>query len=128
MSITLTTPTVVTASGLLAANVTAENDPTGGVSRFMVDFLAGTVIFELVIGQLVNGNINVGVYPPKISVTVNLATGAWTATSGQSGTIPVANLAGIISQFAGDRNIMEQFSAGNGILPGAQVAWSSTSI
>ena len=120
--------TSVTTSGLVAAGVTSGTDASAAVSGFVVDFLAGTVMFELVLGTLAGNVINIGVYVPRIHVTVNLATGAWFTDNGRSGTIPVANLSGIISQFAGDRNLMEQFAAGNGILPGTQTAWSSTSV
>jgi hypothetical protein len=127
--ITLTTPTQVTASGLLASGVASETDNIAGVSHFTVDFIAGTISFELVLGQLLNGNVNIGVYVPRIEVTVNLATGAWTTSTGLSGTIASASLTSVISQFASDRNLMEAFAAGSsGILPGTQTAWASTSV
>lgn len=127
--ITLTTPTQVTASGLLSAGVTSETDASAAVASFTVDFLAGAVTFQLVLGTVSGQTINVGVYPPRISVTVNLATGAWTSTNGLSGTIVPASLTNVIAQFASDRNLMETFSCGaSGILPGTQTAWASTSI
>jgi hypothetical protein len=127
--ITLTTPTQVTCTGLVSAGVLSETDNVAGVSTFTVDFLSGTVTFTLILGTLLNGNVNAGVYPPRINVTVNLATGAWNSSNGLSGTINPASLTSVISQFASDRNLMETFSAGaSGILPGTQTAWASNSI
>lgn len=127
--ITLTTPTSVTCSGLVAAGVLSETDNIAGVSWYHVDFLGGTLSFELALGTLANGNVNVGVYPPRITVSISLATGVWTSSTGGSGTIPGSSLTNIVAQFAANRNNMETFAAGgSGICPGTQSAWASTSI
>jgi hypothetical protein len=121
MSITLTTGSLVVVNG-----TQIENNTTGGESHFSMDFLANTVSFELVQGTIQSGNINAGNYPPKITVTVNLTTGDWFATSGMSGHIPPSNpqLVAIANQFKADRNAMETFAAGaSGIMPGTQVPW-----
>ncbi len=69
-------------------------------------------------------------YGPTVTLTVNLTTGAWTATNSltntvQSGTIGAGALASFNSQIKSDRNLVETFAAGSGnLLPGTQVAWT----
>ncbi|SRR6266436_342105 len=118
--ITLTTGKLVAING-----VTQENDTIGGIVSMHVDYLAQTVTFVLQIGQLVSNNINVGAYSSPVTVTINLVTGAWTSSGGQSGTVGAGALTTLNNQFKSDRNAVETFAAGgSGILPGTTVAWT----
>jgi hypothetical protein len=120
MSITLTTGTQVSIN-----SVSVENDTQGAVLNFTTDFLANTCTFNLAQGVVQGSNFNVGVYGSRLSVNVNLTTGAWTSSNGLSGTLAGAGFNNIVAQFKSDRNLMESFSAGaSNILPGTQVAWA----
>jgi len=119
VSITLTTGKLVVING-----VTQENDTIGACVSMHIDYLANTAVFTFQIGQLVAGNINIGAYSTPITLTVNLATGAWTNSAGQSGTIGAGALASFVNQVKADRNAIESFAAGaSAILPGLQVVW-----
>lgn len=120
MSITLTSGTLVQING-----ATVENDTVGACMSMSVDYFSQTVTFVFRTGTLQNGNLNAGLYGPTVTLVVNLSTGAWTASTGQSGTIGAGALASFNSQIKSDRNLVETFAAGGGaILPGAQVAWT----
>jgi len=119
MSITLTNGTLVQINGS-----TIENDTVGACVSMTVDYFSQTATFVFRTGVLQNGNLNAGVYGPTVTLTVNLATGAWSASTGQSGTISGGALASFNSQVKSDRNLVETFAAGGGaFMPGVQVAW-----
>lgn len=116
--INLTTPFSISGS-------ITESDTIGACTYMVVDYRAQTVTFEFRQGVLASGNITAGNYSPVITMTVSLVTGAWTTSSGQSGTIGAGALASFNSQIKSDRNLVETFAAGgSGILPGSQVAWT----
>lgn len=119
MSITLTSGTLVQINGS-----TVENDTVGACTSMLVDYFSQTVTFTFRTGTIQNGNLNAGLYGPTVTLTVNLQTGAWSSSSGQSGTIGAGALASFNSQMKSDRNLVETFAAGAAaLLPGVQVAW-----
>ena len=119
MSITLTNGTLVQING-----ATVENDVIGAVTSMTVDYLGQTAVFVLRTGSLLNGNINVGNYGQTVQLTINLATGSWSSSAGQSGTMGPVALNNFNSQFKADRNTVETFAAGGGnLMPGTQVPW-----
>jgi hypothetical protein len=124
MSITLTTGTLVQINGS-----TVENDTIGACISMHVDYFAQTVTFVFRTGVIASGNLNAGNYGPTITLTVVLATGAWTSFNSStgaslSGTIGAGALANFVAQLKSDRNLVETFAAGaSGILPGTQVSW-----
>jgi len=118
MSITLTTGRLVQING-----VTTENNTQGANTGYAVDFLGNTVTFNFSIGSGAPAAFNIGVFNLPVSLTVNLATGAWTSTNGSSGTIGAGPLANFVSQTKAIRNTVETFVAGNSVMAGTQVAW-----
>ena len=121
MSITLTTPTGVTITG---PNPVSETDSVGACMSMSVDYFSQTVTFVFRTGTIVSGNLNAGLYGPSPTLTVNLTSGAWSSSTGQSGTIGAGALASFNSQIKSDRNLVETFAAGAGaLLPGVQVPW-----
>ncbi|HEV2399495.1 MAG TPA: hypothetical protein VGS27_21305 [Candidatus Sulfotelmatobacter sp.] len=120
MSITLTTGVLLQLNG-----ATIENDVSGFVSAFHVDFLTNSVLITLLQGNVVGNVASQGQYGATVNVTVNLSTGAWTSSNGKAGTVTGASFTTFVSQMKADRNLMETFAAGaSGIMPGTQVAWS----
>jgi len=119
MSITLTTGKLVAING-----VTQENDSQGACVSFSVDFLANVATFTFGIGSGAPAAFNLGVYNAPVSVSVNLATGAWTSTNGFSGVIAGAALTNFVAQSKSNRNTAETFVAGNSVMPGTTVAWT----
>lgn len=119
MSITLTTPQSVVING-----TTIENDTAGFVTSYSIDFIANLAYIYLNQGT-VSGNVaTVGHYGGSANFTVNLITGAWTASNGGAGTFSGPGLASFLSEIKADRNLMETFAAGSsGLMPGTQVAW-----
>lgn len=122
MSITLTTPTSVTITG---PGAISETDSVGACAYMSVDYINQIATFEFRTGTLVNGNLKAGQYGPMVTLTVNLLTGAWISSTGQSGVIAGGALTSFNTQVKGDRNLVETFAAGgNGnFLPGTQVPW-----
>jgi uncharacterized membrane protein YfbV (UPF0208 family) len=117
MSITLTTGKLVAING-----VTQENDTVGACTTFSMDFIGNIATFTLQVGSLLAGNLNVGVYSVPITVSLNLTTGAWTSSNGQSGTISGTPLSQFVTMMKNLRNGNEAFCAAQ-IMPGTQVAW-----
>lgn len=120
MSITLTNGTLVQINGS-----TIENDTIGACTSMNVDYFSQMATFVFRTGAIQNGNLNAGIYGPTVTFTVNLVTGLWTASTGQTGTIGAGALASFNSQIKSDRNLVETFAAGAGaFMPGTQVAWT----
>jgi len=116
--ITLTTGKLVAING-----VTQENDSQGANTGYTLDFMGNTVTFTFDIGSGAPAAFNIGVYNQRVTVTVNLTTGAWTSSNGFSGTISGASLTNFVNQAKAVRNTAETFVAGNSVMPGTQTAW-----
>ena len=122
MSITLTTAKSVTVTGQGAIT---ENDTQAAAVVLTMDWLAnvGTIRFSL--GSGAPSAFNIGVFDTPDTLTVNMTTGAWTTTNGQSGTFSGAGFTNFQNQFKAIRNAAETF-ASTTITPllGTQVAWT----
>jgi hypothetical protein len=122
VSITLTTPIGVTITG---PSPVTENDTIGACTSMTIDYFAQVVTFIFQTGVIQSGNINAGKYGPIVTLVVNLITGQWSASTGQSGTIGAGALSSFNAQLKSDRNLVETFASNNitGLL-GSQVAWT----
>lgn len=123
MSITLTSSYTVSINGQ-----SVESDAVGGATSVQTDFLGNTITFQLVVGSLLNGNINAGpiagTQAQNVYVTINLTTGAWTSTNNKSGIVDPTVLSTLITQIRNNRNAMESFAITATIMPGTQVPWT----
>jgi hypothetical protein len=120
MSITLTTGTNVVIN-----SVQVENDTQGALIGIQYDFGANTATFQLAGGLVGTGAaFSIGQYAPRIQVVISLASGVWTSTSGQSGTLGGAGLTTLQTAALNQRNAFETFSVNQSIMPGTQVAWT----
>ena len=130
MSITLTTPVVITIAGV------TETDTIGALVSVSQDFQAMTQTAVYKLGTALIGSplaLNQGPFALEdgyvLTVIFNINTGVWTYTyAGQSGggtLAPGATLTGLQTQFIASRNQAEQFVAvAGGLLPGTQVPWT----
>lgn len=130
MSITLTTPIIITIAGV------TETDTIGALVTLHQDFQANTQTATYMVGPSLGGNpltLNQGPFAISngyvLVVVFNINTGVWTYTyAGQSGggtLAPGATLTGLQNQFMASRNQAEQFVAvAGGLMPGTQVAWT----
>lgn len=120
MSITLTNAYKVT-NGVTVI----ENDTQGACMGFSVNFGLGTancsILFLL---GLVSGlSLIPGTFSPQDTLNVDLTSGAWQATTGQSGTLSGPNLASFVAQLKTLRNLFESFATANNVVPGTAVPW-----
>jgi hypothetical protein len=119
MSITLASGKLIQING-----ATVENNDTGALMDFTVNFETNTFTATMRTGALASGALKPGQYGDYITITANLVSGKWTSSNGFSGTIGAGGLANFVNQFKADRNATETFSAGaSGIMPGTQVPW-----
>jgi hypothetical protein len=130
MSITLTTPIVLTIAGV------TETDTIGALVSIAQDFQGFTQTAVYKIGTALSGSplaLNQGPFSIAngyvLTVVFNINTGVWTYTyAGQSGggtLAPGATLTGLQNQFIAARNQAEAFvSVTGGLMPGTQVNWT----
>jgi hypothetical protein len=129
MSITLTTPVVLTIAGV------TETDTIGACTSIYSDFqgMSQTVLFKL--GTALSGSplsLNQGPFSITnnyiLTVQFNINTGVWSYTyAGLSGggTLTGTTLTTLQNQFIAARNQSEVFVAvPGGLLPGTQVPWT----
>jgi hypothetical protein len=131
MSITLTTPVVLTIQGV------TETDTIAALTSIFQDFQAMTQTVVYKLGTSLSGTplaLNQGPFALAngytLTVVFNINTGVWTYTyAGQSGggtLVAGATLTGLQNQFIAARNQAEAFvSVSGGLLPGTQVNWTA---
>lgn len=129
MSITLTTPTVASVTGV---NPISETDSQGGITNTDIDHNAQVASFTLKQGAASGQALIPGTYLglSVITIQVNMTTGAWTSfddknpMNNKAGTFTGAAFTNFVNSMKTLRNMVETFAAGNsGILPGTQVNW-----
>jgi hypothetical protein len=128
MSITLTSPYLVSIGG-----VQVEGDTVAACTGYSIDYIGHIMTYKFSIGtlagsppQFVAGPYAVNNGYQQITLTVNLATGAWSSNYGGAGTVPGSILNPIITQLLGNRNSSESFMAvAGGLMPGTQVPWTA---
>jgi len=130
MSITLTTPIVLTIAGV------TETNTIGALVSIAQDFQAFTQTAIYKLGTALTGSplsLNQGPFALAhnyvLTVVFNINTGVWTYTyanlSGGGTLAPGATLTGLQAQFMASRNQAEAFVAvAGGLLPGTQVPWT----
>lgn len=130
MSITLTTPVVITIAGV------TETNTIGVLTSIFQDFQAMTQTATYNLGTALTGNpltLNQGPFANAnnymLTVIFNINTGVWTYTyagvSGGGTLAPGATLTGLQNQFIAARNQAESFVAvSGGLLPGTIVTWT----
>jgi hypothetical protein len=142
MSITLTTPYVVSVGGSQV-----ENDLAGGCVSMTMDYQARLLTYVFMVGTVAgspavlttgpygqrNGQtVTVSVYVGP-NVSGGLQTGQWWLTTGTGGgstlqgsLVSGATLAPIITQLLANKNTSEGFVAvSGGLMPGTTVAWTA---
>lgn len=131
MSITLTTPIVLTIQGV------TETDSIGALTSIYQDFQGMTQTATYKLGTSLSGTpiaLNQGPFALAngyiLTVIFNINTGVWTYTyagvSGGGTLAPGATLTGLQNQFIAVRNQAEAFvSVSGGLLPGTQVNWTA---
>jgi hypothetical protein len=77
-------------------------------------------VFNYGNGQGVAFAAAVSAAPP--SLEVDLTTGQWYTSAGQTGTLTPAQLGGVMANLKADRNTIESFCTGN-LLPGTLTPW-----
>lgn len=118
MSITLTNAATINLNG-----ATAESDANAAATAMNVTFpTAITITFAY--GTTSGQNFTPGTKIATVDVTINLVTGAWSATNGVSGTLSPGALTSFKSTVTGWRNSTETFAVNNNILIGSTVAWT----
>jgi hypothetical protein len=131
MSITLTTPVVITISGV------TETDTIGALVSIAQDFQAMTQTAIYKLGTALTSSppvLNQGPFALAnnyvLTVVFNIFTGVWTYTyanqSGGGTLAPGVTLTGLQTQFLAARNQNEAFvSVTGGLLPGTQLNWTA---
>lgn len=120
MSISLAAQIVQT---LTVGGAVTETVDAAAVTSFRVDYLANQIRWEVASGQVAGDNLSPGPHGQRVSITVDLATGNWRASSGQSGTFPANTLAAMEATFNAIRNTLESYVIAGGIVPGTAVPW-----
>jgi hypothetical protein len=129
MSITLTTPIVLTIAGV------TETDTIGAMTSFYQDFQAMTYTAVFKLGTALTGSplaLNIGPFAQTngyvLTVNFNVNTGVWTYTyNGQSGggTLSGAGLTTLQNQMIAVRNQGEaNVAVSGGLLPGTITTWT----
>ena len=130
MSITLTSPVVLTINGI------TETDTIGVCTSIVQNFQAMTMTVTYNIGTALTGTplgLNQGTFSITngytLTVLFNLNTGVWSYTyAGNSGggTLTGTTLTTQQTQFIAARNQMESFVAvAGGLMPGTIVSWTA---
>jgi hypothetical protein len=118
--ITLATP--FTISGSLS-----ENDTQGAAVTLDMDWMGNIGTIKFAVGSGAPASFNIGAVGAgqAVTLTVNMTTGAWQASTGQSGTFSGAGFTNFQNQFKSIRNAAEGFAAAQiTTFLGSQVAWT----
>jgi len=119
MSITLTNAAVLSINGAVT-----ESDANASLYYFELSFPNSVRLFYG-FGTTVGSVFTPGTQLPKVIVTLNLVTGAWTSTNGLSGTVSGAGFTAVQNDFLALVNIAETFAVNNSLVVGTQVPWTS---
>jgi hypothetical protein len=127
-TITLTTPISQTGPNMLN-----ENDPYSGPMGICADQVKQTLTFTIypITAQTTSGGKVTGVTAgtlPSIVMSVNTSTGAWSTSTGLTGTLTGSSLTGAQAWLAAAltstmKNQAETAWISMGILPGTQTPW-----
>jgi len=128
MSITLTNAAVLNINGAVA-----ESDPNASLYYMEISFIAGTTGIQARLfygygatsGQTFSPGNSGSSLIPKVIVTVNLVTGAWSSNTGLSGTVSGAGFTAVQNDILALANIAETFAVNNNIIDGTQVSWTA---
>jgi hypothetical protein len=120
-SITLTNPSVLNVNGS-----PVETNATSALTELVVNYggttNTGSTRLRFCYGN--GGNtFTAGSQIPCVVMQIDLATGAWTASTGQSGTLPATPLSNFQTAMRNIRNNLEVSAINTGVLPGTQVPW-----
>lgn len=110
--------------GYQVGGSTVESVNASAATNLSVDFSSSLMSFTLSKGANASNSFANSVRGQSISVQLNVATGAWQASNGVSGTLGGGALTTLQGQLRGFRNQLETFSSNN-VLPGSSaVAWT----
>jgi hypothetical protein len=119
MSITLTNAAILSINGAVA-----ESDANAEFYYLELSFPSSVRLFYG-FGTPVGSTFTPGTQLPKVIVTLNLVTGAWTSTNGLSGTVSGAGFTAVQNDFLALVNIAETFAVNNNIVVGTTVPWTT---
>lgn len=103
--------------------VTVDTANAAAASQLDTDF-GGTLTFILARGTPATNSFSGSARARDVSVTVNLATGAWFASNGTNGTLAPGALTSVLNQLRSFRNQIENFGANNVFAGASAVAWT----
>jgi hypothetical protein len=109
----------------LTGGVAVETDDHAALTGMSIDWTEGRANFMFHYGTWAGGAFTPGLRPGPVTVTVDLARGGWTVTTGQMGQLSPSALAAVVANLSADRNTLESWAAGAGgnLLPGVTSAW-----
>lgn len=109
---------------LLVGGTAQETDAAGALVGLAVNWQLNTLTAELMYGSFAAGVFTPGTLKPSVFINLNLTTGVWSASTGQTGTLSAPALASVVANFKSDRNTIEGFAAANNVMPGTPTAWT----
>jgi hypothetical protein len=122
MSITLTQIASMSIGG-----VAIESDANAALTYMEVSYPNNLRLF-FGYGTTTGQSFSSGTNLPKVIVTLNVATGAWSSSNGLSGTLLSSGLTTLQTALLNMQNGLETFAVNQNITPGVQVAWTTTEL
>jgi hypothetical protein len=122
MSITLTQIASMSIGG-----VAIESDANAALTYMEVSYPNSLRLF-FGYGTTAGQSFSAGANLPRVIVTLNLATGAWSSSNGLSGTLLSSGLTTLQTALLNMQNGLETFAVNQNIIPGVQVAWTITEL
>jgi len=88
-----------------------------------INWLQNSVSAQLCYGALPAGTFLPSVRATSVWLTLDMTSGQWNASSGQTGTLTPAQLTQFVNTMKAARNMIEQFAVTSGVIPGTQTPW-----
>jgi|ERR1039458_4775465 hypothetical protein len=121
MSINLNQPATMNING-----IAAESDANAAITYLEMAYPDSLRIF-VAYGATTTTVFTPGASLPKVIISVNLNTGAWSATNGVTGTLLSAGLTTLQNIALNLRNGLESFAVNQAVVAGTAAAWTAAS-
>jgi hypothetical protein len=89
-----------------------------------INWLPNSVAAELAYGAVPASAFVASQRANPAWISLDMTSGNWTATTGQSGTLTPAQLSQFVGVMKQARNMIEQFAVTAGVVPGTQTPWT----
>lgn len=119
--------TLAQIASMSIGGVAIESDANAALTYMEVSYPNSLRLF-FGYGTTSGQSFSVGTNLPRVVVTLNLATGAWSSSNGLSGTLLSSGLTTLQTALLNMQNGLETFAVNQNILPGMQVAWTITEL